>query len=654
MVRADSALLDLSLEELLNVKVSGAILGEKELALAPSAVTVFQRGELARLAVDELAELMNLVPGFQSYRSSNNALRSVYSSRGRRMSNSEGEVLVLVDGMRMDIARSSGAIDAVAGLPLEMIERVEFVRGPGGAVYGSNAMMGVVNIVTRRDRSEVTAEAGAFGHQEVTVLGGDDIESFRVDAFFHWEKDEGDRYSLFVPSAGEEVSFEDPQETLRLHLKGSWKNTRLMFQHRRNRTRGFLTSGLAFGDQQSSSTNFSLLGVEQTATFGPIDATMLLSYSEDSLKDVGLLLGEGQLAQISVPPSNEPFRSKAEYHGHHEVRGKVVADWALDQSSDLQFGMEFRKLELDGVYINSNYDFAAFVSGQTPIPYYGGFEDTFLYQYPSRRDILGVFFQYQKRFEEKLHLTAGLRYDSFSSIGSELSPRLGCVYQLDKRNSLKLLYGSAFRAPSEEEMNLSENPFYVGNPDLKSEVAETADLIWVSRGKSRYLSLGVFVSSFEDAISLVSYPDGRNVHQNVELGSSKGFELEASQQIGERWLGRLTYTHLMDTPDAFFREADEKASFALCYNTNGWMANLTSVWTGGRQTAIRGGSLLNLDDYWAVHAKVEYRTSDGWSYFLRAKNVGDQQYLVPSLTVDFLGGIPSRGRELTVGISRRF
>jgi len=142
-------LFSMSLSELLQVQVTGSTLTQENRLSVPAAVTVFTHQEIKRMGLDYLDELANLVPGFQSYRSAQSSLSSPISSRGRLNSLEAPELLVMVDGQRVDGPRSNGTTVVYPKYTLAYIQRVEFIRGPGSAVYGSNAMMGVINIITR-------------------------------------------------------------------------------------------------------------------------------------------------------------------------------------------------------------------------------------------------------------------------------------------------------------------------------------------------------------------------------------------------------------------------------------------------------------------------------------------------------------------------
>jgi len=151
----------MSLEELMQVEITGSTLTSESYNTVPSAVTVFSHDQIKRMGLDSLDELINIVPGFQSYRSTRSANSISTSSRGRRVGNASAEILLLIDGQRLNDPRTSGSM-LVPKLPLMQIERVEFIRGPGSAVYGSNAMLGVINVITRSDVNEIGAGVGSF------------------------------------------------------------------------------------------------------------------------------------------------------------------------------------------------------------------------------------------------------------------------------------------------------------------------------------------------------------------------------------------------------------------------------------------------------------------------------------------------------------
>ena len=189
-------LLSMSLKELLQVKITGSTLTSENLKTVPSAVSVFTQEEIKRMGLDTLGELMNLVPGFQTYRSSGSSMETPFSSRGRRIGVTPAEILVMIDGQRFDSPRSSGNATLAPSYPLKYVEKVEFIRGPGAAVYGSNAMMGIINIITTSDVNEISISYGSFRRRQVYLQTSQKLSDFKVDVAAHIEEDDGENYNV--------------------------------------------------------------------------------------------------------------------------------------------------------------------------------------------------------------------------------------------------------------------------------------------------------------------------------------------------------------------------------------------------------------------------------------------------------------------------
>jgi outer membrane receptor protein involved in Fe transport len=141
----------LSLDALLNPTITTATKSVRTLEQTPSIVSVFGRDDIERLGARQLIDLLRYVPGFYEVGSQlerNVAIRGIHAS-------SPAHFVVLLDGLPLnDFLFSSASPDAFS---LEMAERVEIIRGPGSAIYGANALMGVVNIITQRPTDELHA-----------------------------------------------------------------------------------------------------------------------------------------------------------------------------------------------------------------------------------------------------------------------------------------------------------------------------------------------------------------------------------------------------------------------------------------------------------------------------------------------------------------
>jgi len=191
---------DLSLKELMNIKITGATLSEENLLSVPAAVTVISSTEIKRLGFTRLDQLMNYIPGYQSYRTDSHSQSYVFSSRGRRIGNAGREVLILLDGMRINDDWAGGATSKEPVISLANVERVEFMRGPGSAIYGSNAFLGVINIITSKDKKIFT---GLGEHQEKTAgfqwYWKDKDKDKALSFNYHQQKSGGERLDIYDP-----------------------------------------------------------------------------------------------------------------------------------------------------------------------------------------------------------------------------------------------------------------------------------------------------------------------------------------------------------------------------------------------------------------------------------------------------------------------
>jgi len=649
-------LFSLSLEELLAIKVTGSTLTPKELKTVPAAVTVFTHKQIMNLGLDSLDELMNLVPGFQSYRTSVSVLSYPFSARGRRIGNTGSEILILVDGLRLAEPRTSGSAIASPKFSLMQVERVEFIRGPGSAVYGSNAMMGVINIITRSHVDEASISVGSFNRRQGHLLTTVQIGKVTMDLFAALEKDDGDEYELADTFSSGQLHTRDPRELAQLNLKFKWQDTRLNLHHNQFIGQDFYEQGgLSNGFNQREG-GLTAVSLQQAFQWQGIASNILLGYTRAGYTTSLQSTAPGALAAVSDPSSNDALFGRVNFKGSTETRVLWHNDWAINLTGSLQFGFEVRQVYVPEVIAENNFDVKDLVTGQPVIRYYGTLKATTPVQEQSNRDIVGVYAQYQLRLFDSSHLTLGLRHDDFSAIGGQLSPRLAWVQEINDNHSIKFLYGEAFRAPAEGELNLLNNPVVLGNPDLAPETVQSSELIWLGQWFDTGMSVGYFESHYKDAIVQTSVSGGLRQFENVDQNPSKGIELELSHQWNDRWLLRGTYTRILETPDLSFRESDTLVSFMANFQQANWNANLVASYQDSKDLPAldEQGERISQESYWVLMAKGQYYLAPSLQLFMQVKNLPDKGYLNPAASARLTTGIPNRGREILTGVSFEF
>jgi len=646
----------MSLEELMQVEITGSTLTPESLKTAPSAVTVFTQQELKRMGLDTLGELMNLVPGFQLYRSSGSSMEMPFSSRGRRIGQTPAEILVMIDGQRFDSPRSSGNATLAPAYPLKHIEKVEFIRGPGAAIYGSNAMMGVINIVTQSGVNDLSIGYGSYNRRLAYVQSTQTYDGMTLDLLGHIEADDGDSFNVQDTFSANRIDTDDPRKLADIKLKFGWEDTQIHIQHNEFEVNDFYELNTISNNFNERDGQISSISLKHDFEWQSVNAYLRLSHNRSNASLSSQLTAAGDLFTTSNPASNDAMFLNVDFKNYTETRIQQHNDWEINNKSRLQFGVELRRIDAPESFAENNFDLSDLANGIVPIRYYGDFDQATPVQAASTRDILGLYTQYLHTLFDTTHLTFGLRYDDFTEIDSQLSPRLGLVHELNENHSVKLLYGEAFRAPSEGELNLLNNLLVLGNSDLKPETVQSIDVIWMGQWSSTNISLGYFESRFKNSIVLIDVGGGAFMYQNASQDPTKGFEFELCHEFNEHWLMRASYTYISEKPYLSFREADSLSSLMINYQQSKWNANLIASHAGEREMATgnSNANLVALNDYWQLFGKLRYSFTSDITGFIQAKNLLDKDYYTPPVNAALNEGIPNRGREFLVGLSWQY
>lgn len=653
----DASLLSMSLAQLLDIEVTGPTRDEQTFRLAPAAISVFTHTEIAAMGLSTLDQLVNFAPGYQSNRNGGSPIYAPYTSRARRISGSSSEILLLVDGQRINDPRTSGASTIVPQFPLANIERIEFIRGPGSALYGSNAMQGVINIVTLSNQNRASLEVGSFDHTALNFFNSQQVANIQIDSFLDIQQDGGDNYN--IPSSASPdgtVATQDPKSRLSLNIKAQKNNTQLKLQHYTAEAEDFyLNGGIANGVNKHKS-ELSALELVQTFRLDNSSSMLSANYTRSSTLRIQQLLPAGSMRDMSTPSSDAPFTGGTKDNVYSEYELQWTNNWQINSANKLQFGASYRHIDSPELQVTTNYDIKAFIAREFPITYYGKQTDGPPAQHASTRDILGVYLQHQTTVADKLHITLGARHDEFSNIGNRLSPRLALVYTPTDANTFKYLYAEAYRAPSEAELNLTDNPQFLGNPNLQPEVVTTSEIIWIFQCDKYSLTSGIFEHQFTNAI--VQQSIGERTQQNFNMDQSpvRGAELELALQVTPKLFVRANTTAIWDKPETSYREASRLASLMVSYQHQQWNANVGAYWHGETEMATNGddSQRTQVDAFTLATAKVSRAINSQLNVYLKAYNVFDSDIATAPESSSLQQGIPNRGRNIQLGFTYHF
>lgn len=650
-------LFKLSLQELTQTPITGSTLRAENIERVPSAVTVFNQAHLKASTFSTLDEILNIVPGFQSYRSSSAALHPAFSSRGRRISAGSAEVLVIVDGVRYEATNLAGAAIALAKYPLSFIDRVEFIRGPGGAIYGSNAMLGVINIATRQNQRELHVSLGNNNQKELSWLGNTQWQDWNFDAAVFWHQDHGSLMDTPEANGDSVETARDPYRKGNINLKAQRGNTKLLAQYDYASEDDFYVTSVPVSDYNFANYKTFNVALNQKIETTSIASNLQLAFGHTSWNSGAQLLPTGALLTISNPASAFPLVQNYDFGDQNQWQLLWHAELKTLETGHLSWGTEYRVTDNQRVDVSSNYDTLALASGSFPITYYDDFQLVGTTIEAQKRDIFGAYAQYQRSMiDDSLHLTLGGRFDHVASVGEQLSPRLGMVYDIADHHHFKLLYGKAFRAPTDGELGFEDNPVVRGNSALNPESVQTWDAIWHAQWPTTQFTVGYFENRFDDAIVQVFNPAiGLEEFNNIEQDPVKGLEIETRWKLTRHWSAYAAYTHFTDQPELSFKETDTIGSLVVSYKKQNWRSSLTGVYSGSRlRPPDASQHQIEIDRYWLLHFNASYRIQNDLEVQLKVKNVLDKYYLAPANVASNVKLIPGRGREWQLGLLWRY
>jgi len=543
--------------------VSIATGAPQPLRRAPSVATVITAEDIRVLGATDLDQVLETVPGLHVTRSPV-LYAPIYIVRGVRSGITDPEVLLLVNGIPLTQAYSGGPGLNWGGWPVEDIERIEVIRGPGSALYGADAFSGVINIITKGradiDGTQLGGHVGNWNTRDAWLLHGGRHGPFDVALSLSAGRTDGpdaviaaDAQSaldaVFAPFGVPPASHAPGRISGWSHLLDAsidvavdrWR-WRAAFDGRRMGTGAGVAQALdptGYATSQRLRTDLTWSDPALARDWALTLQGSFMRYGESGqlvLFPSGANLGGGFFADgmIGDPSKYERqgrLSASAFYTGLQGHRVRVGAGW--DEESLYRI-TEFK---------NFNPDFSPIGTGSTADV--TDVTETVPYIHPHSRTVAYAYAQDEWRLADDWTFTAGLRSDHYSDFGTTTNPRFALVWEAAYNVTAKLLYGSAFRAPAFLELYLINNPTAIGNPDLKPERIHTLEgaLSWQP---TPTLQAGVNVFHYE--IFDIVRQDGQAEYQNMGSQDGSGLELEATwdPMHNLRMVGQFALQHSFD------------------------------------------------------------------------------------------------------------
>lgn len=624
---------------------------KQRLRNAPSSATVITAEEIAALGATDLDEIMEAIPGVHVNRS-NNTYPPLYVVRGI-VSTYNPQILMLVNGKPVTDIFTGSRGNAWGGLPVENISRVEVIRGPGSALYGADAYAGTINIVTKTAGeiagTQFGVRAGSFGTWTTWGQSGGKIGSVDIAAYVQTGATDGQnrtirqdyQSSVLDPAFGTNASFAPGsinlgRESLDAGLDIGYDKWRM---HLGIKNRSNMETGVGVanaldpnGNVESQRVNADLSWHDPQFTKDwslSFDARILYLSEEFSLNiyppgarlPTGLFTN-GMIGNPSRWQKQYGLSSTAQYTGFNRHR--------------LRIGAGHDVLDLYKIRETKNFNFVGLLP--SPLPSVIDVSNTSPYVLPYKRHLNYLYLQDEWTFAQDWALTAGIRYDHYSDFGATTNPRLALVWNARHDLTAKVMYGTAFRAPSINEYASVNNPVAVGNPGLQAETIKTleAGISWQPRQDTQ-VNLSLFTHRLTDIIRLTTNPVAATgkTYQNTGEQTGKGGELEVTWDASRTLRLSGNYAYQKNIDETTHRDAGYAPHHMLYARadwrfTPGWQLHGQIRHVADRKRAW-GDNRPEISDYTTVDLTLRtQQIKKAWDFSVSVRNLFDADVREPS------------------------
>jgi len=513
-----------SLDDLLSVPVSGASKFEQPISEAPSSVSVVTAETIKLFGYRTLADLLRAQRGFFV---TNDRNYSYVGVRGfGRSGDYNSRLLVLVDGHRInESSYDSTLVGEDFIIDLDLVERVEIIRGPSSSLYGNSAFFGVINVITRHGTGlrgmELAGSDGGFESYKGRISYGTRLANdLALSVSGSYSDSAGDR-RLYYPAFDDPATNNgvarnlDGERSDSLFATASWRDLTLQAAYA-NRRKDIPTG--SYGVDFNARPDFT----------NDRYAYANLKYEHAFPADLWL---QGRL-----------------YYDHYDYYGEGIYSGVLnrDESTSNRIGTE---LQVSKLLADSHLLIAGAGLSYSSTSFSNYDQDPFSSYLDVRNNAVtwSAFLQDEYTILPELILNAGLRFDHYELFGGEASPRLALVYSPLAQSTIKLIYGEAFRAPNNYELYYTAAGLgLTANPNLKPEKIRTYELVYEQRLLEHYrLTLSGFYNKISDMVRVVPDPGDPTLDtfDNISSASVQGAEAELEAKWRNGFSGRISYSY---------------------------------------------------------------------------------------------------------------
>lgn len=591
----------------------------------PADISVITKEEIADQNYASASDALRAIPGVNVLGS---GAKGSSMGQDKILLNGDERVLVLVDGRRMNLG-SSGNSSADWLPPVNAIERIEVLKGGGSALYGTDAVGGVINVIMKKG-----SDIG--NHVTVKAAGGSwNAEQYAISASGSTDSGLGLIVSATKERRGE-YKFKNANGKSQLLKNSGYDDTGVIVKLDQK-----------VGEDNRIGVNFEHINAEGGSPFGysgfgntdshkRISNNVALRYDWNESSD------ERGYVQVYKNYQHAHFRSPVASRQSNFTDSTIGLEaqqnFKFSDTDELTVGLEYYKTTVDNTAL-----------------------------YTGERDVnnKAIFAENRWEFAPSWQLNTGLRYDHHSKYGSEVTPKVALNKKFDENSNVYLSWGRVFNAPTTDDLFWHQvdssqwGTFYTyGDPNLKPEKG----YVWTFGGNTKLnektsLSANVFYSKITDAIDwdYTSVPN-YTLAVNVNKEKRRGLELSLNHDFDDNLSAYASYTYVQvkqDKGKGFTKDLTTKPNIyraGLKYKNADWLFTLNA-------NAVTGQSEKNFVDssYFTLDLGAQYKINDNAKLFINGYNLTNARYAeFGGLYKNGEAKYPMAGRSFIIGAEYTF
>ncbi len=645
-------LFEASFEELFNIEVETPGRTARTISDSPGIVSVITREDIKRLGIINLADVFAYLPGFTV--TDVYWTREIITARELFQAQYNDKILLLIDGVpAYEAVNTEYYLDL---LPVEAVERIEVIRGPGSTLYGTNAFAGVINIITRSggdlEGIDLKTTGGSYSLFEGTVTVGKQLGD--VDLFLsgNIRRDKGYSHTIPYTEEGAAGVLQDyPKQFYRTHMRMKWKGLSLTFQamdyHYDHL--GMVPMAWAQGEVEHHTWNL-VLGYAS-----PPERRISTRNTFRVMKQIR----DNETGPFGLGTRVDGLEATAPtYVVWKSIIYQLESQWnfALSKQFTLIAGVAVERR--DPYRITTIYDDRGLQENQRILDRPGS------YDFPPEKNILDYGLYAQVEWKTPLcAITGGVRHTYMEIPGTTFtSPRMAIIFNLLRGFNVKILYGKAFRAPSIFETQVfTEGILYGGRGDIKVEEVSALELGLDYTGEHIGVRLNGYYTEIGNLIGRrhltwwekdqLDTEEGI-IYDNTDNQRAYGVELEFKVSPSRK-LDLFFNASCRTTRDRMSeKEVDYVANLLFAGGLTWEIPSLKAeispnfYYVGKREGTAADGNRYVYDPYFIFNLRVGFRLLRNLDINLIGKNLLNKKYYYPEMTrnrngVSLPGNVPA-------------